>query len=93
MLVELTVLIATIAGLLLGSCCIYWVKANPSVRQARWGRRLFVATLMSLGAIAFVAAFMRADGLAPIGLLAGLLTVGMLWETPTPTPTPSEPEA
>lgn len=91
MLVELTVLAATILGLLLGSYSIYWVKARPNSRQERWGRRLFVVTLLSLGGIALFAAFTRADGLAPLGLLAGLLTVGMLWENPTPAP--SEPEA
>ncbi|MSQ95164.1 MAG: hypothetical protein EXR98_11500 [Gemmataceae bacterium] len=91
MLVELTVLIAMLAGLLSGSCCIYLVKMKPSARQARWGRRLFVLTLLILGGMGLLAALERADGLAPLGLLAGLLTVGMLWESPTPAT--SEPEA
>ena len=82
--VEITVLFATLAGLLLGGCCIYWVKVRPTPRHARWGRRLFIVTLLSLGAVAFFAALMRADGLAPLGLLSGLLTVGMLWEGPVP---------
>ena len=84
MLVELSVLIVTLVGLLLGSCSIYWVKVRPSARQARWGRRLFVVTLLILGGMALIAALMRADGLAPLGLLSGLLIVGMLWESPTP---------
>jgi energy-converting hydrogenase Eha subunit A len=84
MLVELTVLIATLVGLLLGICCIYWVKAPPSARHAWWGRRLFVATLLSLGGTALFAAIVHADGLAPLGLLSGLLTVAMLWESPAP---------
>ncbi len=83
--VELSVLTATVLGLLVGVCCIYWVKAHPSAGWARWGRRLFIATLLGLGAVAFFAAFMHADGLAPLGLLSGLLTVGMLWESPTPS--------
>jgi hypothetical protein len=29
------------------------------------------------------AAFYQADGIIPLGLLAGLLVVAMLWETPT----------
>lgn len=82
MIVELSVLVATVLGLITGCCCIYWVKVRPSVRHARWGSRLFIATLIGLGAVALVAAFMHADGLAPLGLLSGLLTVGMLWESP-----------
>jgi hypothetical protein len=80
MLVELTVLIATLVGLLSGGCSIYWVKMWPSTRHARWGQRLFVVTLLCLGGMALFAAIVHADGLAPLGLLSGLLTVGMLWE-------------
>ena len=82
--VELTVLIATMTGLLLGTYCIYWVKVKPTARQALWGRRLFVVTLLLMGGMALFAALAQAEGLAPLGLLAGLLTVGMLWESPTP---------
>src|ERR1019366_1218084 len=32
MLVELSVLIATLIGLLVGGFCIYWVKVRPSAR-------------------------------------------------------------
>ena len=84
MLVELTVLIGTLAGLLMGVCCIYWVKVRPSARHELWGRRLFVVTLLSLGGMALFAAIVHADGLAPLGLLSGMLTVGMLWESPAP---------
>jgi hypothetical protein len=83
-LVELPVLIATFLGLISGALCIYWARVRPCARRGRWGCRLFVATLLGLGAVALFAAFMRADGLAPLGLLSGLLTVGMLWESPTP---------
>jgi hypothetical protein len=82
MFVELCVLIVTVFGFLSGSCSIYWVKVRPSPRQARWGRCLFVLTLLLLGGVALVAALMRADGLIPLGLLSGLLTVGMLWDSP-----------
>ena len=84
MLVELTLLIATLAGLMLGVCSIYWARVRPCPRRACWGRRLFVVTLLSLGGLAFFAAVMHADGLAPLGLLSGLLIVGMLWESPAP---------
>ena len=82
--VELPVLIATFLGLVLGVFCIYWARVRPCPRRGQWGCRLFVATLLGLGAVALFAAFMRADGLAPLGLLSGLLTVGMLWESPAP---------
>ena len=84
MVVELAVLIATLVGILCGSCCIYWIKVRPCALRARWGRRLFVMTLLSLGATALFAAIMHADGLAPLGLLSGILIVCMLWESPTP---------
>ena len=84
MIVELSVFLATLIGMLLGGCCIYWVRVRPSARHALWGRRLFIATLLGMGAVAFFAAVMHADGLAPLGLLSGLLTVCMLWESPAP---------
>jgi hypothetical protein len=84
MLVELAVLIATLIGLLMGVGCIYWVKVRPCPRRACWGRRLFVVTLLSMGGVAFFAAVIHSDGLAPLGLLSGLLIVGMLWESPVP---------
>ena len=84
MFVEWTVLIAMLIGLLLGSCSIYWVKVKPCPARALWGRRLFVVTLLSLGGMALFAAIARAEGLAPLGLLSGLLIVGMLWESPAP---------
>jgi hypothetical protein len=85
MLVELMVLIATLAGLTSGGCCIYFVKMWPRTRHARWGQRLFVVTLLSLGGMALFAAIVHADGLTPLGLLSGLLIVGMLWEgSPAP---------
>lgn len=82
--VEMTVLAATIIGLVLGVCSIYWVKAQPGPRHARWGRRLFVVALLILGGVGLFAALMHADGLAPLGLTSGLLIVGMLWESPAP---------
>jgi hypothetical protein len=79
---ELGLLVITLLGLLTGSCCIYWVNVRPSARRAWWGRCLFIVTLLVLGGAALLAAMNRAEGLAPLGLLCGLLIVGMLWETP-----------
>jgi hypothetical protein len=86
MFVELAVLIATFIGLAIGFCCIYWVKVKPCPRRALWGRRLFILTVLALGIVALIAAILRADGLAPLGLLSGLLIVGMLWEGPVAVP-------
>jgi hypothetical protein len=91
MLVELAVLISTFIGLSMGCCCIYWVKVKPCPRRALWGRRLFTLTLLALGIVALIAAIVRADGLAPLGLLSGLLIVGMLWESPVAVPEDSTP--
>ena len=79
---ELAILAATIVGLLVGGLCIFWVNGEPGTRRARWGERLFIVTLLSLGAIGLAAAIGRAVGLAPLGLLSGLLIVGMLWDSP-----------
>jgi hypothetical protein len=84
MLFELAVLLATLTGLLSGSCSIYWVKVKPTSRHARWGRRLFILTLLALGTVALAAALMRADGL-------GMLIVGMLWENPVAAAEDSSP--
>src|SRR5258705_4663226 len=62
MLVEIPVLIATFLGLVLGAFCIYWARVRPCPARGRWGCRLFIATLLGLGAVALFAAFMRADG-------------------------------
>ena len=72
----------TVAGLLLGGWGILWARAEEGVGRAWWGRRLFVGTLVSLGASSLVAAIHRAEGLVPLGLLAGSLVVAMLWESP-----------
>jgi hypothetical protein len=80
--VEFSLLAMTLIGLFLGSCCIYWVNLRPSARRARWGRGLFVVSLLTLGGAVLLAALTRNEGLAPLGLLSGLLIVGMLWENP-----------
>ena len=84
MLVEFAFLVTSLIGLLIGSGCIYWAKVRPTARRAAWGRRLFIVTLLVLGLAGLIAALIRADGLAPLGLLSGLLIVGMLWESPLP---------
>lgn len=79
---ELLLLALMVSGLVLGSWSIGLARAEATHARAVWGRRLFVITLLLLGATGLVAAFARADGLAPLGLLAGFLVVAMLWEGP-----------
>jgi hypothetical protein len=73
-----------LVGLIPGSLGILWERGRQTKGLAWWGRRLFVATLLLIGAASLFAAFQRADGLIPLGLVAGLLVVGMLWEDPHP---------
>lgn len=70
-------------GLLLGTWGILWTRMSRARKRISWGQTVFVATLIGLGASGAVAAFHRADGLAPLGLLAGFLVIGMLWEVPS----------
>jgi hypothetical protein len=79
---ELCLMILSFTGLAMGSWSISWARAEPSRSRTVWGRRLFVATLLGLGASGLVAALAHANGLVSLGLLAGLLLVAMLWEGP-----------
>jgi hypothetical protein len=79
---ELSLSIITFIALFAGGWGICWARTHPRRTQAQWGQRLFVITLLGLGASGLVAACARAEGLVPLGLLAGLLLVGMLWENP-----------
>ena len=71
----------TIGGFLIGGSCIYLVHC-PCHVTAKIGRRLFVAAIIALGILGLLAALAFHEGLAPLGLLAGLLVVAMLWELP-----------
>ena len=79
---ELWLLCTTLGGFFVGGTSISWARSETSPRHVLWGRRLFIAVLLLLGGTGFVAACHYADGLIPIGLLAGLLLVAMLWESP-----------
>lgn len=71
-------LLGMLAGLL-GT----WLARSGHGRGQTWGGYLLVAlTLVALTAGSVVAATHRADGLVPLGLIAGLLVVVMLWEAP-----------
>lgn len=83
-MLELAVTILTVATALVGTWSIYWARSEPPCWRCRGGRILFVVNLLTIGATGLVAAFTRAQGLPPLGLVAGLLTIGMLWERPAP---------
>jgi hypothetical protein len=80
---EFWLLVLMVAGSLLGAWGIVWAHNGHASQRASWGRRLFVIALLSLAATSLVAAFHRADALVFLGLAAGLLTAGMLWEGPS----------
>jgi hypothetical protein len=80
-MLELWLMLMTPGGCLLGGWSIYWARGQDHPIRMRWGRRLFIVTLLLLGVTALIAAQAHARGLAPLGLIAVFLVVGMLWET------------
>jgi hypothetical protein len=79
---EVALLWLTLGGAALGLWAIISVRAEDRGDRKNWGKALFVTTLVAMGAGALVAAIARAEGLASLGLTAGLLVVGMVWEMP-----------
>src|SRR5262249_6096422 len=79
---EIVLLMVTCMGLLVGAWGILWTRASHTKDRILVGRCLFVGTLLVLGGSSLVAAFNQADGLAPLGLSAGLLVSLMLVEAP-----------
>jgi hypothetical protein len=79
---EAWLLLLTLVGILAGSWAIFWARNASDPARRWWGCCLFVITLLELGAGGMAAAWQRADGLVPLGLSAGFLVVGMLWEGP-----------
>ena len=80
---ETWLLALTVLGLVLGGWGVVWARTGCSRGGIYMGRGLFVATLLFLGASSLLAAWHRADGLAPLGLSAGFLVIFMLWEAPS----------
>ena len=81
---EFALLILTVVTAAVGGWSIYWARAEQVGWRGRGARILFVLNLFALGATGLVAAFTRAQGLPPLGLVAGLLIVAMMWEGPAP---------
>src|SRR5437868_4462346 len=81
---DFGVLVLTLVNAVVGGWSIYWARSGPESWRCRGGHLLFVLNLISLGAAGLVAALARAQGLPPLGLVAGLLIVAMMWEGPAP---------
>lgn len=82
---NLLLLLLSLGVILIGAWSIALARAEVDPGKTRLGRWLFTFSLLMLGGIAILAALIRADALAPLGILSGLLIVGMLWESPEPT--------
>lgn len=72
----------TLGSLTVGGWGIWWDAVSRSRGRLSWGRNVCLITLLALGISSLVAAFYRAEGLVPLGLTAGALVIGMLWESP-----------
>jgi hypothetical protein len=72
-----------VTGLIYGTVGIIWARTAGSRSGIYLGRGVFIAALLFLGASSLLAARQRADGLAGLGLSAGMLVIFMLWEGPS----------
>ena len=75
----------TFMGFLLGAWHLCWARCDHNSQRGWWARRLGFAALFCLGSVGLLAAGLRSSWLVPVGLLAGLLIVVMLWESPEPS--------
>jgi hypothetical protein len=81
-LLDLAVLVLTFLNAAIGAWSLHWARSEPTCWRCRSGCILFAVNLLVLGITGIVAALTRAQGLPPLGLVAGLLIVGMMWERP-----------
>jgi hypothetical protein len=81
-ILEFGVLTFTLIAAVVGIWSIYWTRVRTHCWRGRGGRILFIVNFLALGIIGLIAAFARAQSLPPLGLVAGLLIVGMMWEGP-----------
>jgi uncharacterized BrkB/YihY/UPF0761 family membrane protein len=78
-------LLATLAQALVTALSICWARGDDNRRRTVWGRRLFTLNLVIMGLLGVCAALYRCAALAPLGIMAGFLVVGMVWDEPTPS--------
>lgn len=76
---EIVLLALLAVGLTLGGWGILGGRARHG-GPAWLGRWLCISAIVTLGCSSWLAAFHRAEALAPLGLAAGLLLVGMCWD-------------
>jgi hypothetical protein len=74
--------VPALAGSLLGGWHLCWAGHAHDSQRGQWARGMGIGALACLGITGLIAAGMRSSWLVPLGLLAGLLTVAMLWEKP-----------
>ncbi len=65
-----------------GLWSVWCVRGGKETGRTRWGQRLFVGCLLTLGVGNLVALTCAARCLMPFGLSAGWLVIAMLWENP-----------
>jgi hypothetical protein len=79
---EVWLFALALVGLVIGAWGILWARCSQIRQRSSWGQSIFVASIVVLAGSSSVAAFHRAEGLVPLGLTAGFLVIGMLWEVP-----------
>jgi hypothetical protein len=81
---DLWFFFTTLVGFVLGGWHFCWACHDVNSCRGLWCRRLGVSAVLCLGCSGLVAAGLRSSWLVPLGLLAGLFIVAMLWEAPEP---------
>jgi hypothetical protein len=87
---ELAFLILSLLAAVVGPWSIIRASADLDSPGRSSGRLVFLATLLALGAATVIAAVHQAQGLVPLGLTAGFLVVGILWDGPRPGHHPAD---
>lgn len=83
---DISVLLLTLFNAGVGAWSLHWARSDACAWRRRNGCILFAVNFLVLGIHGIVAALTRAPVLAPLGLIAGLLVVGMMWERPVAQP-------
>jgi hypothetical protein len=81
-------LVLAIACSVLGAVGIAWSRTGGAGGKRRWGRRLLISALVTLGLIGAATAFDPHHAVQYFGLAVALLVIGMIWEGPAHTVEP-----
>lgn len=82
---DTTLIVLLVIASVAGGWSVWSVRTDQHPDRTRWGRRLFVGCLVTLGVGNVVALVWAARCLMPFGLSAGWLVIAMLWENPFQT--------